>query len=214
MGKINLLQTTSLQQTFTFEGTIDVQVVIIEDNPWFVASDVCRVLGLQNPTERLKTTLESDEFLPYVLHRAGQQRTVNVVNESGLYALIFQSRKPIAKKFRKWVTSEVLPAIRKTGKYEAKKASDFGVIDVPYIKERLRRTSTAVKCYIEKHEKETGIKYRGYLTDLSFGFSWLETKTVEINLEHFLSVFHNNLLAGWFLFFQALIWYALILTSP
>jgi len=116
MGKTNQLQTTSLQQTFTFEGTIDVQVVILEDNPWFVASDVCHVLGLQNPTERLKTTLESDEFLPYVVHRAGQQRTVNVVNESGLYALIFQSRKPIAKKFRKWVTSEVLSAIGSDGR--------------------------------------------------------------------------------------------------
>jgi prophage antirepressor-like protein len=61
--------------------------------------------------------LEDDEHLTLPLVRAGQSRTVNVVNESGLYALIFQSRKPVAKKFRKWVTSDVLPAIRKTGYY-------------------------------------------------------------------------------------------------
>jgi len=109
---------------FSF-GTQKVQVVTINGNPYFVASDVCHILGLQNPTERLKTVLEDDEYFPYVVHRGRGNRNANIVNESGLYALIFQSRKPIAKAFRKWVTSEVLPAIRKTGAYVAPTAITY-----------------------------------------------------------------------------------------
>jgi prophage antirepressor-like protein len=104
-------------QSFSFEGTHEVQVLMINNEPYFVAVDVCNILGLSNPSDRLKNTLEPCEYLPYVQNRAGQNRTVNVVSESGLYALIFQSRKPVAKTFRKWVTSEVLPSIRKTGYY-------------------------------------------------------------------------------------------------
>ena len=104
-------------QSFSFQGTQEVQVVIIDGNPWFAAVDVCNALNLQNTSNILQKTLESDEYLPYIVYRVGQKRTINVVNESGLYTLIFQSRKPIAKKFRKWVTSVVLPTILKTGMY-------------------------------------------------------------------------------------------------
>jgi len=114
-------QATSLQKVFTFNGATDIQVVMINNEPHFVAQDVCSALQLQNPTDILQKTLEKEEYLPYTVYRVGQQRTVNVVNESGLYALIFQSRKPIAKVFRRWVTSEVLPAIRKTGSYSVPK---------------------------------------------------------------------------------------------
>jgi len=132
--KNSTVLTASTHETgkiFSFNGTIDVQVVIINDEPWFVAVDVCNALGLQNPTARLKEHLCKDEYMTYIVYRTdinhptksvgvGSQRTVNVVNESGLYTLIFQSRKLIAKTFRKWITSEVLPSIRKTGKYELK----------------------------------------------------------------------------------------------
>ena len=117
---------TSADETgkfFSFEGTQEVQVVIINGNPYFVATHVCDILGLSN-TPLTVSRLDEDEKLLYVVVISGQQRTVNVVNESGLYALIFQSRKPIAKKFRKWVTSEVLPSIRKTGIYATPQAAD------------------------------------------------------------------------------------------
>ena len=116
------VQPHEMCKVFSFEGTTDVQVVIINGNPFFVAVDVCSALDLQNTTKALYV-LDEDEKLPLPVVRSGQQRTVNVVNESGLYALIFQSRKPIAKKFRKWVTSEVLPAIRKTGMYATPQAA-------------------------------------------------------------------------------------------
>lgn len=88
--------------------------------PWFVAADVCRVLEIGNPTESLrsldedeKITLSNAEGNP----RAGVPHQMAYISESGLYALIFKSRKPQAKAFRKWVTAEVLPAIRTHGVY-------------------------------------------------------------------------------------------------
>ncbi|WP_338813727.1 BRO family protein [Bernardetia sp. Wsw4-3y2] len=89
-----------------------------EDTILFVAKDVCDVLGLGNAREAI-TSLDDDEKLKSVILTSGQKREVNVITESGMYALIFRSRKPEAKKFRKWVTSVVLPTIRKTGKYQS-----------------------------------------------------------------------------------------------
>jgi prophage antirepressor-like protein len=109
---------------FSFDHDTSVEIVLINGEPYFVAVDVCNALDLQNPTNILKKTLDKDEYLPYIVYRLGQQRLVNVVNESGLYNLIFQSRKPNARKFRKWITSEVLPAIRKRGVYLTKKKEE------------------------------------------------------------------------------------------
>ena len=109
-------------QTFAFRGQ-NVRTGFKDGEPWFVARDVCDVLEIQNVTQALET-LYPDE-LTYVKQRSGgQHREMNAVNESGLYALIFKSRKPEAKAFRKWVTSEVLPILRKTGSYAMPKAPE------------------------------------------------------------------------------------------
>lgn len=102
-------------QVFNFENPLE--AILIKGEPWFVAKDICDILGLQNPTDRLRD-LEDYQKLTYVLHRSGQNRELNIINESGLYSLIFKSNKPEAKAFQKWVTTEVLPSIRKTGKYD------------------------------------------------------------------------------------------------
>ena len=94
----------------------DLTTVEIDGQVWFVANDVCQLLDIQNVTQAI-SALDDDEKLPYVLHRAGQKRSVNLINESGLYALIFRSKKESAKKFRKWITKEVIPSIRKKGSY-------------------------------------------------------------------------------------------------
>lgn len=98
---------------FRFEGTREVRTVVKDEEPRFVAKDICDILELTNPTMAIES-LDDDERSKYFLGRQGE---VNIINESGLYALVFKSRKPEAKAFRKWVTSEVLPAIRKTGQY-------------------------------------------------------------------------------------------------
>ncbi len=83
---------------------------------WFVAKDVCATLGIANSRDAL-SKLDGDEKGGAFADTPGGKQLVNVVNESGLYFLIIRSNKPEAKKFRKWVTSEIIPAIRKTGAY-------------------------------------------------------------------------------------------------
>ena len=108
-------------QSFDFNAK-QVRVVRRDGSPWFVAKDVCDVLGIVNPS-RAVASLDEDErgTVPgSKLHSAevsAPNRGLITVSESGLYALIFQSRKAEAKAFRKWVSSTVLPAIRKTGSY-------------------------------------------------------------------------------------------------
>lgn len=91
----------------------DVRTLKINNEPWFVAKDICQILDIKNPTMALQN-LDEDERTKFNLGRQGE---TNIINESGLYALIIRSRKPEAKHFRKWVTSEVLPSIRQTGGY-------------------------------------------------------------------------------------------------
>jgi anti-repressor protein len=96
----------------------NVRVIVKNGEPYFVAKDVCGILGLGNVTETLKRVDELD--LNSVKLKSGNQyRNYKVVNESGLYQIIFMSNKPQAKQFKKWVTGEVLPTIRKTGGYVA-----------------------------------------------------------------------------------------------
>lgn len=92
----------------------EIRTVTIDNEPWFVAKDVCEALKHTNPTVAMQM-LEDDERTKLYLGRAGE---TNVINESGLYTLIIKSNLPKAKKFRKWVTSEVLPSIRRTGQYQ------------------------------------------------------------------------------------------------
>ena len=110
MNKNLKAQSAGLQKVFTFAKTRQpVRVEIINNETWFVAKDVCNVLGLENVTKALYG-VDSDEKLTLPMVRAGQRRNINMVDESGLYVLIFQSRKPEARAFRKWVARDVLPA--------------------------------------------------------------------------------------------------------
>ena len=95
-----------------------VRVVERNGEPWFVAVDVCRVLGLDD-TGKAVSRLDDDELTRIKIGSGGQMREAYAVNESGLYALVLGSRKPEAKAFKRWVTHEVLPAIRRTGRYQA-----------------------------------------------------------------------------------------------
>lgn len=99
-------------QIFNYQSN-EIRTMEREGEPWFVLKDVCNVLGLSNPTS-VADRLDADERSKFDLGRQGQGWTIN---ESGLYAVILRSDKESAKPFRKWVTSEVLPEIRKHGEY-------------------------------------------------------------------------------------------------
>lgn len=107
-------------QSFNFADGITIRSMLDENNsPWFVAVDICKALEIKNVTDSMKR-LDEDEkaTLDNTEGRAGNgAQGFNIINESGLYSLILTSRKAEAKRFKKWVTSEVLPAIRKTGGY-------------------------------------------------------------------------------------------------
>lgn len=99
-------------------GDYKIRVVIIDGEPWFVALDICRGLGIKN-NRQVVSRLDDDEYRGVTLNDAMGRRNPNtrMVNQSGLYDLMLDSRKPEAKRFRRWITSEVLPSIRKTGSY-------------------------------------------------------------------------------------------------
>ena len=104
-------------QVFDFEDNA-VRVVDIDGEPWFVAADVARVLGY-DITPHATRLLDDDEKGIHKVDTLGGKQEMTMINESGLYHLVLLSKKPEAKKFRKWVTAEVLPSIRKTGAYIA-----------------------------------------------------------------------------------------------
>lgn len=103
-------------QLFNFEGN-EVRTLKINDEPYFVGNDVAKILGYSNYRKAVFEHVDDEDKLRTQIRYAGQNREVTVINESGLYSLILSSKMPNARKFKHWVTSEVLPAIRKHGAY-------------------------------------------------------------------------------------------------
>lgn len=105
-------------QIFNSEEFGDIRTVQLNNEIYFVGKDVATALGYANPKNAVPTHVSEEDKLSTQIEYAGQRREVTVINESGLYALIFGSKLESAKRFKHWVTSEVLPAIRKTGSYQ------------------------------------------------------------------------------------------------
>lgn len=102
--------------TKDFQG-MSVRILDIEGNPWFVAKDVAEILGYQNGSRDIQNHVYDEDKLKYQIGTSGQNREQLIINESGLYSLILSSKLPNARKFKHWVTSEVLPSIRQHGAY-------------------------------------------------------------------------------------------------
>lgn len=101
-----------------FQNNVFGQVRVVEQNgePWFVAKDVCECLEINNSRQAL-SRLDTDEKADVILNDGSQNRKMNIVNEYGLYSLVLSSRKPEAKEFKRWITHEVIPSIRKYGSF-------------------------------------------------------------------------------------------------
>ena len=95
---------------------------------WWVAKDVCSILDIKNNRDTLSKILDEDEKGVANIYTPGGEQQMTIINEPGLYALIFRSRKPQAKAFKRWVTHEVLPAIRRTGSYSVSRGGQAGEI--------------------------------------------------------------------------------------
>lgn len=95
-----------------------IKSLVIDNEPWFVGKDVAAALGYRDTSDALKKHVDNDDKLTRRFADSGQNREMYIINESGLYSLILSSKLESAKHFKRWVTSEVLPAIRKTGGYQ------------------------------------------------------------------------------------------------
>lgn len=117
-------------QVFNNQEFGSVRSLVIDDEPWLVGKDVTKALGYDNPSKAIRDHVEEEDkkmgvqnVTPCIIDSLGRKQYPTFINESGLYALVFSSKLPSAKKFKRWVTSEVLPALRKTGQFQVKELS-------------------------------------------------------------------------------------------
>ncbi|GAP02011.1 prophage antirepressor, partial [Fructobacillus fructosus] len=141
-------------KAFNFESN-EVRTVLIDNEPWFVGKDVAETLGYSKSRNAINKHVDEDDALKQgVTDNLGRTQETTLINESGVYALIFGSKLDSAKRFKKWVTSEVLPSIRKTGSYSVQPMDDFDKIALiaqgtTKLKEQVHGIETKVDTYIE-----------------------------------------------------------------
>ncbi len=181
------------EQTFTYyqnEALGQIRATLINNMPWFIGKDVALSLGYKKAPEALRH-LDDDEKGVSILYTLGGPQEVSIINESGLYSLILRSRRPEAKLFKKWITSEVLPAIRKTGCYktpqhisirDAKEAYRLFKLQLHVAKE-IYDYKQAIIATNEAVKKETGFDVLDRLdaTHLLHKRSTINTKVKKIN---------------------------------
>lgn len=120
----------AVMKSFGF-GEKLVRVIERDEAPWFVANDVCAALEIANPRNAVARLDDDERDGVHTMDAIGRSQETTIVSESGVYALIFTSRKAVAKSFRKWVTSEVLPTLRRDGRYEVPANDEMPIGDDP-----------------------------------------------------------------------------------
>lgn len=130
---------------FNSEEFGDVRTVTINGDPWFVGKDVAAALGFTNPRDAISTHVFDEDKGVESIDTLGGKQKMTVINESGLYALVFGSRLKSAQRFKHWVTSEVLPAIRKTGSYQAPQGKELLALAVLEAQKTIEEQSKAIK---------------------------------------------------------------------
>jgi len=150
------MSAASVPEPFAFESTV-VRVLVIDDDPWFVATDVAKALGYRMASDLTRMLVE-DEKGTQIVRTLGGPQELTVINEPGLYRAIFGSRVEAAERFKRWLAHEVLPQIRKTGRYEADAAPPPApALPAPdpwaVMRERLEVLETAVRAQITVTEQ-------------------------------------------------------------
>lgn len=151
MSNLTINPNTNSIIAFNFND-MNVRVIDKGNDPWFIASDICAILEINNPSQAI-SYLDDDEKNTLIINEGNRGNPEKaIINESGLYSLILRSRKSEAKRFKKWVTSEVLPSIRKTGSYQPVDLNDPAFL-------RTTLLSYTEKCLaLESENKELKIK--------------------------------------------------------
>lgn len=136
---------------FTFEGTEEIRAIQIDGEPWFAGKDVAEILGYSQTAQAIRKHVDEEDKGVFEMNTPGGKQQMTIINESGLYSLILSSKLPTAKKFKHWVTSVVLPSIRKTGSYSA--AKDSYMIEDP-----IERAKAWIKEQQKLQEAETQLQ--------------------------------------------------------
>lgn len=109
------------------------RTVEIDNEPWFVGKDVAEALGYRDTSDALKKHVDADDKLTRRFADSGQAREMYIINESGLYSLILSSKLPGAKEFKRWITHDVIPSIRKTGAYMTQETLEAAILNPDYL---------------------------------------------------------------------------------
>ena len=120
-------------QIFSSAEFGEVRTLVLNNEPWFVGKDVAEVLGYSNPRDALSKRVDSEDKGVAKCDTLGGSQDLTVINESGLYSLILSSKLPNAKAFKRWVTSEILPSIRRTGAYMTKSVTEKALTDPDFL---------------------------------------------------------------------------------
>ena len=159
-------------QIFKNEDFGKIRAMIIDDIVWFVGKDVATALGYKNAKDALHKHVDDEDKLGAQIATSGQRREMTLINESGLYSLIMSSKLPTAKKFKRWVTSEVLPSIRKTGVYINPNFQDAHWAEVrQQAKNTYKNLGSVKKLFIEY------ARHQGYDGENKYIYSNLAIKT-------------------------------------
>lgn len=145
------------------------QVRVIEQNgePWFVGKDVATILGYAKPLNALATHIDEDDSLKQgLIDSIGRKQDTIFINESGLYSLILSSKLPTAKQFKRWVTSEILPSIRKNGTYSGHRQGRKALLTDDCVEAEIERLTTSPEVRLARQEQRLKYKRRQYAYQL------------------------------------------------
>ena len=146
-------QAAHLQVFYNESENVSIRTKVIAGEPWFVGKDVCNLLGIANTKDALSRLDDDERRGVGITDPIGRNQQVNCINESGLYHLIFISRKPEAKAIRRWVTGTVLPSIRRTGSYTVgSQPEERKRLPLPRLRPYFRQWKESLTPYIRRNE--------------------------------------------------------------
>lgn len=142
-------------QVFSNPQFGEIRTLVIEDTPWAVGKDVARTLGYKDTVNAIKAHVDPEDKRGWQITTPSGEQKMTIINESGIYSLIFSSKLPAAKAFKRWVTSEVLPTIRRTGGYNAQGAAGDAGTTLRLMEELMAAREEVAALKLQKARKET-----------------------------------------------------------
>ena len=153
-------------QVFSNAEFGSVRSIMINDEPYFVGKDVAEILGYSRTADAIKVHVDKEDKGVCEMQTPGGVQNVTIINESGLYSIILSSKMPNAKKFKRWVTSEILPSIRKNGTYSGHRQGRKALLTDDCVESEIERLTTSPEVRLARQEQRLKYKRRQYAYQL------------------------------------------------